>query len=265
MTGSTHHPLHGVRAKIERAEESIEALDHEIQIFLGSQSRPHRELGRPKKGGSEYGFYVSMDSEPPLRFAVLAGEIIHHLRSSLDHIVWALVEHGGGTPTKHNQFPICLTKSDFEEACKRKRLDGVSERARHVIASIQPFVHDPPQDNPLALLHKLNIIDKHRLPILIGAAGQIGEGITFKGGGTGNVVISDLSPPHLRKIGSGEGEVFTIYLGAPEPALEIEADFEVHVAVESDTPVGLLPVTLVLSMCLTAVHRIVDLLGPEFA
>jgi hypothetical protein len=37
---------------------------------------------------------------------VILGEIIHDLRSSLDHVVWQLVIANGSLPGYWNQFPI---------------------------------------------------------------------------------------------------------------------------------------------------------------
>src|SRR4051794_7080795 len=45
-------------------------------------------------------------ANPPLRFGVMAGNIIYQLRSILDHLVCQLVVANGGEPKSVNQFPV---------------------------------------------------------------------------------------------------------------------------------------------------------------
>ena len=48
----------------------------------------------------EFLYLARVSREPPVRWGVMAGEIVHHLRSALDHLAWQLVLDGGGTPKK---------------------------------------------------------------------------------------------------------------------------------------------------------------------
>jgi len=79
--------LIGCRAKIERAEENIRRLNGEITAFLSQESKPYRIRKEFRNNGLQYAFVAFGDPIAPPRFAVLAGEIIHHLRSSL---VWTI-------------------------------------------------------------------------------------------------------------------------------------------------------------------------------
>ena len=83
------HPLDGCRAKLARAHETIQTLKQEIAIFEQPSAPPFR-VAR-ENVGNEFVFRVYGNPELPLRFSVLAGEVIHHLRSSLDYVVHALV------------------------------------------------------------------------------------------------------------------------------------------------------------------------------
>lgn len=94
-----------------------------------------------------------------------AGEILYHLRSALDNLVWQLVIANGKTPGSSNEFPIYKSESEFTRRAG-KQLRGVSTAARTAIEGLQPFIEAP--ENPgyttLCLIHDLNRIDKHRLP-----------------------------------------------------------------------------------------------------
>jgi len=81
-------PIAGINEKLKRANETIGNLKTEVTRFF-------------KRGKSPIGGRHSVDSlqkavaritqQPiPPRFAVLTGEVIHHLRSCLDHIAWQL-------------------------------------------------------------------------------------------------------------------------------------------------------------------------------
>src|SRR5689334_3895041 len=108
--------LVGCWAKLDRAEENIQNLDHEIAEFL--QSGISCEINaQHRESTNEYVFIASGESKTPARFAVLAGEIVHQLRSSLDHLIQALVFRNGGTESDKCQFPICTKKEAFKRAC----------------------------------------------------------------------------------------------------------------------------------------------------
>ena len=85
------HPLDSCRAKTRRAQESIHDLEQEITAFFQRDPPPYKIVKQYQNNGLEYAFLAFGEPEAPLRFAVLAGEIVHHLRSSLDHLVYALI------------------------------------------------------------------------------------------------------------------------------------------------------------------------------
>jgi hypothetical protein len=108
------HPLDGCWAKIKRANENIDNLRTEIINFTGSND--YRVVRDVNKETRKYTFRAfGPDNAIPLRFSVLAGEIIHHLRSSLDHLTWALVLVTKRPLLKFNSpsAPQCQRRSEF--------------------------------------------------------------------------------------------------------------------------------------------------------
>src|SRR3954471_6261441 len=61
----------------------------------------------------------------PNEIPLTIGDVFQNLRSSLDYLVWELVEASGNKPTHQNMFPICDTVDEFERQVARHRLDGV--------------------------------------------------------------------------------------------------------------------------------------------
>lgn len=165
------HPLDGAREKLKRAYEQIGNLDAELTTFIDSAGYTAYRKDYP------YG-YIGGVSGPtlPLRFSVLVGEIVHHLRSSLDHVVYQLaVTLGKAAPeSTSREFPILLHKpiAAKQKARYEGKVQGVPVgpgSPEALIESLQPYNRPAPDDEPLSVLHHLNIVDKHRLLVTAGA------------------------------------------------------------------------------------------------
>jgi hypothetical protein len=162
------HLLEGCYAKIQRSIESVHNLNTEITNYLWANPKPYRTVGDHENNATEY--VIKGFADPvPLRFAVLAGEIIHNIRSSLDHLITALILSAGETPTTDNSFPICDTADKYETACNDGRIKGVARPARKVLRSVQPYLSTDPANHPLVILRSLSNIDKHSLLIIAAA------------------------------------------------------------------------------------------------
>src|SRR6267142_5338043 len=80
----------GIAQKLYRSKEHIHNLEAEIERFFKESKYPFLtdNNGEILLEALEY----HRNRPVPLRFAVLAGEVVHHLRSILDHIVWQFSE-----------------------------------------------------------------------------------------------------------------------------------------------------------------------------
>jgi hypothetical protein len=158
------HPLSGAYEKLQRADESIQNLYAEITRFFEESKYPIIDNSDDKL------FLEAIDyhgkREIPIRFSVLAGEIIHHLRSSLDHVAWQLSsETYRRTHTHAIEFPVFDTepiKKDDISKYERKIKGITSPSARKIIKDIQPYQTADPLDDLLWIVHDMDRIDKHR-------------------------------------------------------------------------------------------------------
>lgn len=73
--------------------------------------------------------------DPPIEWSVIAGEIVHDLRSALEHLVWQLVEATGGKPSTSNHWPVAATKQQFVRQAERRRGYLMGSVARPLSAS----------------------------------------------------------------------------------------------------------------------------------
>jgi hypothetical protein len=153
-------PLNGVRFKIVRAQEHHDLLDQKVGAFLAS--KPYTTLIDVDEQTWEFRVRVDVHRETDPYWAVIIGDLVHNLRSALDHLAWALVQVNGNKPTKRTQFPIFTDQGEFE-ADGRRMIAGVSAEATALLESLQPYVRRNPADHPLEVIRLLSNRDKHHL------------------------------------------------------------------------------------------------------
>src|SRR5438309_55151 len=109
-----------VRAKTERAEEHFRDLEVTVKGYL--DSRPYAVVTYEDKQSGDKVFVLRVREDPNMmvRLGVIVGDVLHNLRSALDHLVWQLVEANGGTPDGSTALPISDSAQKFEAALGRK-------------------------------------------------------------------------------------------------------------------------------------------------
>jgi hypothetical protein len=160
--------LDRLRIKIERAKEQFSDLQSEISAFRNTC--PYKVSTKRNPQTRQLIYYLSSVNPVPDRIAAMAGEIIQDLRSSLDHLAYALWIVGTGNPfgapARHVQFPI-YDSAERYIAGAAGQVQGLRESAIKAIDAVKPYKGG--NDTPW-VIHKLNNIDKHRFVILVGSA-----------------------------------------------------------------------------------------------
>jgi len=157
--------LAGVGAKVERAKEHIAHLKQEVDVFL--KSEPYVVLAENDEKTGDRVFRVHIVRNIPMRLSIIAGDAIHNLRASLDYLMWQLVEANGNTPDRGTEFLIAESADNFSTQCKGKMMKmGVGATAMDLIESLNPYKGG---NDGLYALHRLDIRDKHRLLLAVGA------------------------------------------------------------------------------------------------
>ena len=161
-------PFTGIRLKRQRAWDEINSLKADIRAFV--ESDPYEP--RIKFDGKTHWLTVSVHTKkgPDSMWGVRIGEIVHNLRSALDHVVWQLfIKANKRTPRLPSklQFPIVETKAGFDARAVPIQLNGIAQNAIALIRSEQPFpvseggTGEGPK-SPLWHLAELSNADKHR-------------------------------------------------------------------------------------------------------
>src|SRR5712692_1109554 len=169
MDDIASHPLAGVTEKLKRADENIRNLTREIIRFLNEG--PGGMIPEEDEKALQDAIDRHSKREIPHRFGVLAGEVVHHLRSSLDHIVWLLSSETYRSTNPHSiEFPILARQPTTKDEIRRyeRKVKGVtSSTARTTIEGLQPYRSAIPDDDPIYIVHNMDRIDKHKELLIV--------------------------------------------------------------------------------------------------
>ena len=163
----------GIAEKLKRAEENIHNLYFEMGRFFEEGDYPvlpedDREL---LFKAIEY----HKNRVIPPRFGVLAGEVIHHLRSCFDHVVWHF-SVGFKQHIRQIEFPVFEKRPVDKNGRERfeGKIQGITDpNIRAMIERLQPYNAADPLDDFLWIIHDFDIVDKHRELIFCVRTGSI--------------------------------------------------------------------------------------------
>ena len=120
------HPFAGIAEKLKRADQNIVNLHSEITAFFQASKYPVIPNAEDKEWQEALNYHKNLPI--PKRFSVLAGEIVHHLRSSLDHIVWIFSSDTARQLHENAlEFPIFrnpMTKDDLRRY--ERKIQGIT-------------------------------------------------------------------------------------------------------------------------------------------
>ena len=170
------HPFNGIIEKLKRADENILNLKTEIDAFLNDGKYP--VIPHPDTETWQEAVDYHRTKLIPKRFSVLAGEIVHHLRSSLDHIVWHFSNVESGPPSQNViEFPIFENEPRQKDQIKNyeRKIEGIkSPDVLKLIKDLQPYnAGADVADESLLIVHNMDRFDKHRELVIVRSAVSI--------------------------------------------------------------------------------------------
>lgn len=234
-------PLAGSEAKLARAIEHLEPLEHQCERFL--KTKPYSVSAEFEPAAREYIVRFRIRKAMPLATAVIVGEVIHDLRSALEHVVWSLAATRAVNvaapwePRTRERiaFPVAKTGDAFNNASVRP---FIGDEAMEVLSEFQPFTRWKEAEiaaHPLAHLHDLWNVDKHR--VLIGAAGTVDLApVTFRPGALSFQELAkgtDIERFPVERLEDGSPLARVRFKGAHQPGTtEIQVQGEPSVTIE---------------------------------
>lgn len=155
----TGFPTDSARLKYDRAVKHIGELQSVLLKFKAT--KPY-EIGTLRKPDApKLLFYFLAKADPiPDDVALVSGDVLHNLRSALDHLAGQLVYAAGNTPDTNTAFPISECAAKYEAESERK-VKLMRPDAIEAISKVEPYKGG--RGEALWRLHKLDNIDKHNL------------------------------------------------------------------------------------------------------
>jgi hypothetical protein len=146
-----------ILVKTERAKKHLddveniasEVWDDQVSFFINSQG---------DRIGPEPSRTIHID------LVTSAGDVVHNLRSALDHLAWQLAHWEGNEPGTMCCFPIARSFKDYESK-KARQVAGMSPEAKKAIDDLRPYKYGC---EPLWRIHYLDIVDKHHEAFVFG-------------------------------------------------------------------------------------------------
>lgn len=224
-----HRRLKSVYDRLIRAEEHLDVLNEMIRGYLEDASGSWDGEFDPKKQRLVFRRQPMLPHE---RMATIVGEVVHSLRSALDHTAWQLVLDNGGSPDENTRFPILKVAPSADRHGRHPPphiAGGVSDKALAIIEETQPYRRFPDfvETDALYVLHRLSIIDKHRHIAIKGEALNavgIGSGEPMDIAFTFRSELVDVNPygAHIRLVPN-------------EPDVDVQGSALVQVVVYEDS------------------------------
>jgi hypothetical protein len=156
-----------IQVKVKRAHHHLKEFDTLAESFRGKYSSiAVGQLDFKGTVGPAFAGLPDIRTYPIASFELLAvaGDIIQNLRSSLDHLVYHLVEVGTRqTPGDNTGFPIVRDPKDYESA-KARKVKGARPEAIKAIDTLKPYKGG---NDALWRLHDLSNMDKHRFIVTV--------------------------------------------------------------------------------------------------
>src|SRR5688572_11387500 len=155
--------FHSAKLKIERANKHINDLNNLINSFVASDF---------------YRFHVEVDSNTgdnllkleftdfmPSEGVLILGDAVHNLHSALDLMICEIVLKSGKTPDNATKFPFHGKRQEVIGQINSGKIKAAGPIVRDLIVDmIKPYRGG---NDLLYGLHDLDILDKHRLLIVV--------------------------------------------------------------------------------------------------
>jgi len=150
--------------KTDRAEKHIADLEE----FFG-RHRPFTYVFETNAKTGECATYAKRDEAVAAEAANIVADIVHNLRSSLDHAYWQIVSPHiqNEKEARRVQFPFCETAERLDQCLRERFAVRVSDRFYQAFVELKPFGGEGGNEL-LFLIHQLDNLDKHRFPIPTG-------------------------------------------------------------------------------------------------
>lgn len=149
--------------KIQRAEKHYAELS-----ALLRKHKPFRYFVETNFKTGEKSTFAKRNEDIANNAAIIIGDIIHNLRSALDHTYWNCTASFAKSDGEKRgiQFPITSTEQALKDSVLPGLPSRVSESFSQALKNLKPYRDGG--NRSLCLIHDLDVMDKHKLLIPTG-------------------------------------------------------------------------------------------------
>jgi hypothetical protein len=216
-------------AKLGRAEELLKGLDNEVDIWL--KAKPYDFAPRLNPEATRLSVIATVNVYPPItEWSLVLSDVLHNLRCTLDHLIWALLvyKYPYGLPAGADriQFPIWTSAPS---ASAKKSIDCLGSSVVTAIHGVQPC-YNTLGDFPihaLAILQYFDNMNKHKLLKLAMASAAQGK-INVTWDEAGDFPTSSLNRGEVQN----DTEILTIDFQVPHPEVKYNVGLGLIIAVQ---------------------------------
>jgi hypothetical protein len=154
-----------IRIKVERANQHLTELENGLASGMADQLHAVT-MESDTESFYESGPFFILDSTIP----AIVGDVVHNLRSALDHLAWQLVEVGIASGETRSQgwekiqFPIAHSFDSYV-SMKGRAVEGARREAIEALDRLKPYKGG---NDVLWLLRQLDNADKHSFILPVG-------------------------------------------------------------------------------------------------
>jgi hypothetical protein len=156
-----------IRIKIERANQHLDNLERLVESCRGKEFTASIGQDDPQTK-KIIGYRDETHPVYPFELLSAAGDVVHCLRSALDHLAFQLAAVGSGkVPSRCVTFPIAKDRDTYERE-KARKVEGIRPEAIKEIDRLEPYKGGTKEfSDTLWRIHELDIIDKHRFVFVV--------------------------------------------------------------------------------------------------
>jgi hypothetical protein len=149
----------GPRLKIERAKHHINDLQSRVHEF--ETGNVHDVIIKPNADRGHDVLETRIVQAVPTEFALVIGDALHNLKAALDLVVNEVVITRLGSSDDYTRFPVREDRKKLEAAVNGSQVAQASKAvASFIVDRVKPYYAG---NDTIWALHRLNILDKHRL------------------------------------------------------------------------------------------------------
>lgn len=248
--------------KLNRARQLYHQIDEEAQKIVDSETEHEVDLLGLQPDQWDVLRWKRIPGLHP-ELAVLAGELVHDVRSSLDQLVCELIRERGHSDYLSAQFPLMDSRTRWKQLvterdpngvpCKgcgkvdgrASPLHGLTQDQIDFIETTQPLVLDKEDraGHPLAQLSKFSNEDKHRTLFSCAVYLHKPTSVTYEPEGFYEVGESDFEiGPRPLVVGDVFGRVQRVVIKKPalgdQAKIRVKGPAELAFRVESEPPIA---------------------------